>query len=61
MTMDEKVKQFIEDIIAVYRKHGLAISHQDCQGAFIIEPNKNDYYERWLRNAEIGEIKHDQD
>jgi len=54
-----RVDAFIEDIIAVYKKHGMAISHEDSEGAFIIEPfdfnEHTDLNCEWLRNAHIHE------
>ena len=44
----EKVQQFISEIIAVSKKYGLTISHEDYEGGFIIE----DYDESnidWLK------------
>ena len=31
-------RAFLDDIIEVYRKHNLSLSHEDCHGAFQIEP-----------------------
>lgn len=49
------VDAFIEDVIAVYRKHGLTIAHEDGHGAFIIE-GLDEHNERWLRDAMAGEM-----
>ncbi len=43
-------KDFFDDIVAVYEKHGLAIEHEDSNGAFIIQ-KLNSEAVRWLRNA----------
>lgn len=48
--MSDKVKKFIEDILAVYEKHGLSISHEDGHGSFEIE-EYNQHNEDWLRAA----------
>lgn len=49
---DPKVRAFLDDIFDVYKKHGLSISHEDSQGAFIIEglytQNIN-----WLKDAHV--------
>ena len=46
------VDAFIQDIFAVYERHGMSISHEDGHGAFIIE--KDDLFNRgWLQNAHI--------
>jgi hypothetical protein len=45
-----KVNSFIEDVLAVCRKHGLSISHEDRYGAFTVE-----YFDQkladWLQAA----------
>lgn len=50
---DEKIDNFIEDILKVCKKHRMSISHQDGHGAFEIE-NYNDRDARWLREANIS-------
>lgn len=48
--MPDEMARFFDDIVEVYRKHGLAISHEDYHGAFIIEAfNENDV--KWLKEA----------
>ena len=41
---------FIADIIAVFRKHGLSLSHEDEYGAFLIE-GISDRNIEWLQQA----------
>jgi len=43
-----EVESFINDIIKVYEKHGMSISHEDSYGAFLIE-NYNPKLVEWLR------------
>lgn len=43
-----KYRDFIEDIIAVCKKHKLSISHEDVGGAFVIH-KFNDYDVEWLK------------
>lgn len=52
--MKNKKEKFISDIIKVYKKHDMSISHEDHQGSFIIENNnvKNDI--KWLRSARLS-------
>lgn len=45
-----EVDAFLADIEAVFRKHGMSISHQDGHGAFEIEPLSEHNIE-WLRAA----------
>lgn len=45
-----KVKKFINELIAVCKKHGLSLSHEDSQGTFIVEPYSDSNIE-WLGEA----------
>jgi hypothetical protein len=45
-----KVDNFIADILSVYRKHNMSISHEDEHGAFVIQPI-SDINIEWLENA----------
>ncbi len=47
---EKKVKEFIEEIISVYKKHNLSISHEDIGGSFIIEKYKIDNL-KWLKDS----------
>lgn len=49
----EKVEAFIDDLIEVYKKHGLSLSHQDTEGAFIVEPISQNNI-TWLQQANLG-------
>lgn len=49
----EKVQKFIDEIITLYKKYDLSISHEDCHGSFIIE-SYCEYNEGWLRDTRIG-------
>lgn len=45
-----RIDAFLEDVIAVCKKHGLSIEHEDNHGSFIV----TEYYEPssdWLREA----------
>lgn len=44
---------FLDDLVGVFRKWGLCLSHEDGHGAFIIEPF-NEYNVDWLRDASLG-------
>ena len=57
----KKCDAFIKDIIEVYRKHGLGISHEDSHGAFIIEELNQDLIDwiEWAFNGPKREIKND--
>ena len=48
-----KEEDFIKDIIQVYNKHGLGISHEDTHGAFCIAPLTQDLID-WLEWAYGG-------
>jgi len=45
-----EVDVFIEDVLSVCRKHGFSISHEDGNGAFVIE-KFNEADSDWLRAA----------
>lgn len=56
----DKGKKFIEDILNVYRKHNLSISHEDAHGAFlIVELEGNEDNIDWLENADYGKYTDD--
>ena len=44
------MKEFIDDIIKVMKKHNLSISHEDSHGAFIIE-KYDECNIKWLKGA----------
>ncbi len=49
--------EFFNDIEKVYEKHNLSISHEDSQGAFIIEEYNTEggrYNLEWLKQAKKG-------
>jgi hypothetical protein len=46
------VDAFIGEVIAVCRKHGFSISHEDTHGAFIVEPFSEDRA-KWLQAAHL--------
>lgn len=50
MDMPERMQNFLEDIKKVCEKHNLSISHEDGQGAFIVEDYDNRNI-KWLFNA----------
>jgi len=50
--MEEKVKSYIEAVIALSKGYGMSIGHQDSHGAFEIVPY-SPHYDKWLRNATI--------
>lgn len=41
----KEMKEFIDEIIKVMKKHNLSISHEDSHGGFIIDK----YNIRWLK------------
>lgn len=47
---EEEIKAFMEEILAVCKKHGIAISHEDGHGSFEFEVY-DQYYENWFRQA----------
>lgn len=51
--------EYIEEVIALGKKHGVVLSHQDGHGAFEIEPRGADaeLYDNWLRQASVPSPK----
>lgn len=55
MTTPKEVKDFLDEIESVCRKHGISISHEDGQGAFILEKfNERDM--EWLKEALYSDL-----
>ena len=49
----ENIIKFLNEITEIYKKYNLSISHEDCQGAFIIE-KYDEYNIKWLKNSLIN-------
>lgn len=49
---DAAVDAFLDDLIVVYRKHGMAVGHEDEHGGFIVEPI-SDFLIDWIKGAQI--------
>ncbi len=47
-----KIKAFIEDVIAVCKKHNMSIGHEDGHGGFEIQ-QYDEFYTEWLQNASL--------
>ena len=47
-----RVDRFLTEIASVCRRYGLAISHEDCHGGFIVKEFNEDTL-HWLLNADI--------
>lgn len=45
-----RVQGFLSEVLALCRKHGLSISHEDRGGAFVVV-RLNTYDEEWLSQA----------
>lgn len=50
-----KVELFLDEIYAICKKYNLSLSHEDCQGGFIIEPYKEANID-WLDVASVNLI-----
>lgn len=53
-TTNERKAAFLKEIAAVSKRHGLALSHEDDQGAFIVEEYDASLIE-WLSDASTGQ------
>ena len=49
----EKLIEFMQELEALYKKYDLSISHQDSQGAFIIE-KYSDFNMDWMKEATVN-------
>lgn len=57
IVMPDYLKSFYEELIALFKKYDLSISHEDCYGGFIIN-NYDENNVNWLTNASLeAEIK----
>lgn len=48
--VDDKVLEFLQDIVEVYRKHGMSLANDD--GAFMVQPLLRENI-TWLLGAKI--------
>ncbi len=48
----KKIDLFLKEIVKVSKKHGFSISHEDFQGAFIIEKISDENID-WIENSHI--------
>jgi hypothetical protein len=46
----EKKKAFLKDLLEVYEKHGICLSHEDSHGAFKLVPY-SDIYVEWVKEC----------
>jgi hypothetical protein len=53
-----RAEKFLDDIEALFRKHGLSLAHEDHEGSFLIE-DLAEMNIRWIRSAMIGEGFHE--
>ena len=51
----EEVKNYLRELIEVSRRHNMSLSHEDSQGAFIVEKFSEDNA-HWLLTA-FNEVK----
>jgi hypothetical protein len=50
-----RAQAFLDEIAAVYYRHGLALSHQDQHGAFVVE-KLEEHNISWLYGADTDNI-----
>lgn len=48
------IEKFFDELFILYKKYNLSISHEDCQGSFIIEDYKESNLE-WIKDADCRE------
>ena len=49
-TENEKIDEFLAEVIEVSRKHGLSLGHEDGHGVFLVHKFSQDNVE-WLMHA----------
>lgn len=45
------VKTFLDELVALCKKHNLALSHEDGHGAFQVYAGMDSFTEEWLLDA----------
>ncbi len=59
--IDVKVGQdFLRELVALYRKYNVSISHEDSQGAFLLEKLTSSNID-WILGADYGVYQRDND
>ena len=53
-TQQQRYRLFLSELVAVCRRHGLSLGHEDSQGAFVIHEYSDDNID-WLLDALIGD------
>ena len=53
MSNKERIKNFMREYEELCIRHGMSLSHEDCQGAFIIDEYDEDNVE-WVKSALNG-------
>lgn len=53
--VDHRVDRFLEDVVAVCRKHGMCLGHEDTHGAFQVHRRFDEGKIGWLIQAMIGD------
>lgn len=48
------VADYLAEIVAVGKRYGFSLSHEDCHGGFIVE-DRSDRNEQWLLGAKADE------
>lgn len=53
----DKAKAFLEDIVAVCRKHSMSLGHEDGHGLFLVHPEVSEFHLEWLRSARVEAVR----
>ena len=53
MNRKERIKNFMREYEELCIRHGMSLSHEDCQGAFIVDEYNEDNVE-WVKSALDG-------
>jgi len=47
---NKKVDEFLDEILAVFKKHNMSLAHEDAEGSFMVE-NYNSENIDWISTA----------
>lgn len=56
---EQKAEDFKKELFELYEKHGLSISHEDGQGAFIITSKRMEKNKSWMKGATVDIVNKD--
>jgi hypothetical protein len=52
---NEKCQAFKEEVLALCKKYGLSIGHEDTQGGFILINSYDEHFMEWFMDAYVAD------